>query len=368
MAPVTPSRATVTVSSTYEVGGPSTATPVGHPLAIMAHGVATQPLVIDDLCIQMGMASQTVQVVSKLEEMETRVQQTLQTTMHEAELQNQQLQTRVAEMESGEGTLISYMLWMEERLTVLEKRLPRPPLGSFARVGQKVAKVDEGGAWLAPCGMEKTSPTSNVCIAFVVSTDGREEDFFPRNRKYMESSGLKLRGEERKIEPLVNFNGDIRHRHRGTIEAEIAAHVNKCLTCAKIKTEHHKPSGLLHQHEIPEWKWEKITMDFIMGLPRTPSGYDSIWVIVDRLTKSAHFLPMKKTNSMEKLTQLCLKEIICRHGVLVSIISDRNSRFAFGFWRSLEKALGTDIHMSTAYHPRTDGQSERTIRTLEDML
>ncbi|GJR61313.1 putative reverse transcriptase domain-containing protein [Tanacetum coccineum] len=109
-------------------------------------------------------------------------------------------------------------------------------------------------------------------------------------------------------------------------------------------------------------------MDFVTGLPRTPSGYDSIWVIVDRLTKSAHFLLMKKTDSMEKITQLYLKEIVCRHGVHVSIISDRDSHFASGFWRSLQKALGTDVNISTAYHPKMDSQSERTIQTLEDML
>ncbi|GJU26009.1 putative reverse transcriptase domain-containing protein [Tanacetum coccineum] len=108
-------------------------------------------------------------------------------------------------------------------------------------------------------------------------------------------------------------------------KADIATYVSKCLTCAKVKAEHQKPSGLLQQPKIPEWKWEKITMDFVSGLSRTPSGYDSIWVIVDRLTKSAHFLPMKKTDSMEKLTQLYLKEIVCRHGVPVSIISDRDS-------------------------------------------
>ncbi|GJS82949.1 putative reverse transcriptase domain-containing protein [Tanacetum coccineum] len=111
-----------------------------------------------------------------------------------------------------------------------------------------------------------------------------------------------------------------------------------------------------------------ITMDFVSGLPRTPSGYDTIWVIVDRLTKSAHFLPMKKTDSMEKLTRLYLKEIVCRHGVPVSIISDRDSHFTSRFWRSLQEALGTNLDMSTAYHPQTDGQSERTIQTLEDML
>nr|GEU42635.1 reverse transcriptase domain-containing protein [Tanacetum cinerariifolium] len=122
-------------------------------------------------------------------------------------------------------------------------------------------------------------------------------------------------------------------------------------------------AGLLQQLEIPEWKWENVT-----GLPRTPSGYDSIWVIVDRLTKSAHFLPKKKTDSIEKLTELYLKEIVCKHGVPMSIISDRDSLFTSRFWVSLQKALGTQLDLSTAYHPETDGKSERTIQTLEDML
>ncbi|GJV47348.1 putative reverse transcriptase domain-containing protein [Tanacetum coccineum] len=151
------------------------------------------------------------------------------------------------------------------------------------------------------------------------------------------------------------------------MKADIATYVSKCLTCAKVKAEHQNSSGLLQQPEIPKWKWQKITMDFVTGLPTTPSGYDSIWVIVDRLTKSAHFLPMKKTDSIEKLTQLYLKEIVCRHGVRVSIISDTDSQFASGLWRSLQKALGTDVNMSTAYHPETDGQSERMIQTLEDI-
>ncbi|GJU15539.1 putative reverse transcriptase domain-containing protein [Tanacetum coccineum] len=107
---------------------------------------------------------------------------------------------------------------------------------------------------------------------------------------------------------------------------------------------------------------------FHFGLPRTPSGYDLIWVIVDRLTKSAHFLPIKKMDSMEKLTQLYLKEVVCRHGVPISIISDRDSHFTSRFWRLLQKALGMDLDMSTAYHPQTDSQSEKTIQTLEDML
>nr|GEW49236.1 reverse transcriptase domain-containing protein [Tanacetum cinerariifolium] len=152
------------------------------------------------------------------------------------------------------------------------------------------------------------------------------------------------------------------------MKADIAMYVSKCLTCVKVKGEHQKLSGLLQQPEIPIWKWERITMDFVFGLTRTPSGYDTIWVIVDRLTKSAHFLPMKKIDTMEKLTQLYLKEIVCRHGVPILIISNRESHFTSRFWKSLQKALGTNLDMSTACDPQTDGQSERTIQTLEDML
>ncbi|GJU51680.1 putative reverse transcriptase domain-containing protein [Tanacetum coccineum] len=152
------------------------------------------------------------------------------------------------------------------------------------------------------------------------------------------------------------------------MKAEIATYVSKCLTCAKVKAEYQKPSGLLVQPVIPVWKWENITMDFVTKLPKTTSGQDTIWVIVDRLTKSAHFLPIKETDSMEKLTRQYLKEVVSRHGVPVSIISDRDSKFTSHFWKSLNEALGTQLDMSTAYHPQTDGQSERTIQTLKDML
>ncbi|GKE83875.1 putative reverse transcriptase domain-containing protein, partial [Tanacetum coccineum] len=129
-----------------------------------------------------------------------------------------------------------------------------------------------------------------------------------------------------------------------------------------------KPFGLLVQLEIPMWNWERITMDFITKLPKTSNGHDTIWVIVDRLTKSAHFIPTRETDSMETLTRLYIKEIVSWHGVPISIISDRDSHFTSRFWQSLQKALGTQLDMSTAYHPKTDGQSERTIQTLEDML
>ncbi|KAD2392908.1 hypothetical protein E3N88_39885 [Mikania micrantha] len=125
---------------------------------------------------------------------------------------------------------------------------------------------------------------------------------------------------------------------------------------------------MLQQLELPVWKWEMITMDFITKLPRTSRGNDTIWVIIDRLTKSAHFLSMKETYSMDRLAQLYVNEIVSLHGVPLSIVSDRDSRFTSRFWQSFQKALGTRLNFSTAYHPQTDGQSERTIQTLEDML
>ncbi|GJV42008.1 putative reverse transcriptase domain-containing protein [Tanacetum coccineum] len=120
--------------------------------------------------------------------------------------------------------------------------------------------------------------------------------------------------------------------------------------CAKVKAECQKPSGLLVQPEIPQWKWENITIDFVTKLPKTASGQDSIWVIVDRLTKFAHLLPMKENDSMEKLKRQYLKEVVSRHGVPISIISNRDGRFTSHFWQSLQKALdfgkGWDRHLS----------------------
>nr|GEW56845.1 putative reverse transcriptase domain-containing protein [Tanacetum cinerariifolium] len=128
------------------------------------------------------------------------------------------------------------------------------------------------------------------------------------------------------------------------MKADIATYVSKCLTYAKVKIEYQKPSGLLVQPEIPQWKWENITMNFVTKLPKKATRQDTIWVIVDRLTKSSHFLPMREDDTLEKLTRQYLTE------------------------KSLNKALGTRLDMSTNYHPETDGQSERTIQTLEDML
>ncbi|GJX44124.1 putative reverse transcriptase domain-containing protein [Tanacetum coccineum] len=139
------------------------------------------------------------------------------------------------------------------------------------------------------------------------------------------------------------------------MKADIATYVSKCLTCAKVKAEHQRPSGLLVQPKIPEWKWDNITMDFFTKLPKSSQGYDTIWVIVDRLTKSVIFTPMRETNTMDKLVRMYLKEVVTRHGIPVSIICDRDPRFASNFWRSLQNALGTNLDMSIAYHLQTNG-------------
>nr|GEV44674.1 putative reverse transcriptase domain-containing protein [Tanacetum cinerariifolium] len=190
--------------------------------------------------------------------------------------------------------------------------------------------------------------------------------------KILEAQTEAMKEENVKAENLRRVRQDVPRLKEALLVVElrvdIATFGSKCLTCAKVKSEHQKPSGLLQQPKIPEWKRKKITMEFVSGLPRTLSGYDSIWIIVDHLTKSTHFLPMKKTDNIEKLAQQYPKEIVCRHGVPVSIISDKDSLFTSRFWKTLQEALGTQLNLSTTYHPETDGQSERTIQTLEDML
>ena len=152
------------------------------------------------------------------------------------------------------------------------------------------------------------------------------------------------------------------------MKKDVAEWVSRCLTCQRVKAEHQRPSGLLQPLEIPEWKWEHIAMDFVVGLPRTKANHDAIWVIIDRLTKSAHFLPINERYTVDRLVDIYMKEIVARHGVPVAIVSDRDPRFNSRFWRSFQECVGTRLNMSTAYHPQTDGQSERTIQTLEDML
>jgi len=145
------------------------------------------------------------------------------------------------------------------------------------------------------------------------------------------------------------------------LKKEVADYVSKCLTCQKMKVEHQKLSGTLQPLEIPQWKWEQISMDFVTGLPRTSTGHDAIWVIVDRLTKSAHILLIRVDYTLERLARIYIQEIIRLHGIPLLIVSNRDSMFTSRFWRAFQKVLGTELQMSTAYHPQTDGQSEQTI-------
>ncbi|KAG8483030.1 hypothetical protein CXB51_021959 [Gossypium anomalum] len=152
------------------------------------------------------------------------------------------------------------------------------------------------------------------------------------------------------------------------MKRDISDFVSKCLICQQVKAEHQVPSGLLQPIMIPEWKWDRVTMDFVSRLPLSSSKKDAIWVVVDRLTKSTHFIPVRTDYSLDKLAELYVSQIVRLYGVPISIVSDRDPRFTLRFWKKLQEALGTKLHFSTAFHPQTDGQSDRIIQILEDML
>ncbi|KAA3466740.1 DNA/RNA polymerases superfamily protein [Gossypium australe] len=139
-----------------------------------------------------------------------------------------------------------------------------------------------------------------------------------------------------------------RHYWWSGMKRDISDYMSKCLSCQQVKAEHQVPSGLLQPILIPEWKWDKVTMDFVFGLPQTPRKKDVIWVVVDRLTKSAHFILVRSDYSLDKLAELYISEIVRLHGVPLPIMSDKDP--------------------ITAFHLQTDGQSERIIQILEDML
>ncbi|WVZ85169.1 hypothetical protein U9M48_032119 [Paspalum notatum var. saurae] len=152
------------------------------------------------------------------------------------------------------------------------------------------------------------------------------------------------------------------------MKREIAKYVSECHVCKQVKADHLKPAGMLQPLNIPAWKWEDIHMDFVVGLPRTQKGYDSIWVIIDRFTKSAHFIPVKTSYTAATYAELYISRIVSSHGVPVSITSDRGSIFVSRFWEQLQNALGTKLIHSSAYHPQTSGQVERVNQIVEDML
>ena len=135
-----------------------------------------------------------------------------------------------------------------------------------------------------------------------------------------------------------------------------------------MKVENQHPAGLLQPLPIPEWKWEIISLDFIQGFPKTKKQHDSIVVIVDKLRKSAHFIPIKSNYKVVNIAKIFLKEIFRLHGVPKMVISVKDVRFTSNFWKFLFAGLETKINFNLSYHPQTDGQTERTNQIIEDML
>jgi len=145
------------------------------------------------------------------------------------------------------------------------------------------------------------------------------------------------------------------------MKKDIAEFVYAYLICHKSKIEHQKLSGLMQPLFVPEWKWDSSSMDFVGALPKTLKGFDSIWVIVDRLMKSTHFIPIKASMFVARLAEIYIEHFVRLHDIPYSIVSNRDPRFSFMFWESLQAALGTKLRLSSAYHPQTDGQTERRI-------
>eukprot|EP00253_Pinus_taeda_P010733 PITA_10733 len=152
------------------------------------------------------------------------------------------------------------------------------------------------------------------------------------------------------------------------MKKEVVEYLARCLECQQIKAEHLHPAGLLQPLPIPEWKWETISMDFITGLPRTKKNNDSIMVVVDKLSKAAHFIPVQSTYKVVQIAHIFMQNVFKLHGLPKVIISDRDVKFTSAFWRTLFVELGTELNFSIAYHPQTDGQMERVNQVVEDML
>jgi hypothetical protein len=152
------------------------------------------------------------------------------------------------------------------------------------------------------------------------------------------------------------------------MKCKTARYVVECDTCRRGKVDHMRPVGLLQPLSIPTWKWEDISMDFTVGLPPTYHKFNSIWVISDRLTKSAHFILVHTRYRAKKYAELYTSRILCLHGVPKTIISDLGPQFIAHFWEQLHASLGTHLIHSSAYHPQTDGQTESVNQILKDML
>jgi hypothetical protein len=152
------------------------------------------------------------------------------------------------------------------------------------------------------------------------------------------------------------------------IKKEVADFIARCLECQKVKAEHRHPTGFLQPLPIPEWKWEVVTTNFITKLPRTNKQHDSIMVVMDKLTKAAHFVLVKLTHKAANITDIYMKEIARLHGIPKTIVSDRDPKFTSKFWKGLFNGFGTNLNFSTTYHLESDGKTKRVNQVIEYML
>jgi hypothetical protein len=149
---------------------------------------------------------------------------------------------------------------------------------------------------------------------------------------------------------------------------ETVEYLSKCLDCQQVKAKHQHLIGLLQPMPIPEWKWEIISIDFITGLPKTQRKNDSIMVVIDKLSKSTHFIPVKSTYKEINFAKIFMKENFRLHGIPKMVISDRDVKFTSNFWKELFAGLDTNFNYITSYHPKLDGQIESKNQIIEDML
>jgi hypothetical protein len=198
-----------------------------------------------------------------------------------------------------------------------------------------------------------------------------------KNRIYVPSS-RELRNLVLKKMHDVPYVGHLDYQKRDTIirrqffwsgmKKDDIDYITQCMECQKVKAEHRQPTGLFQPFPSPEKKWEVITMDFIKRLPKMNKQHDSIMVVVEKLTKAYHFVPMKKMHTITNIVEIFMKEIVRLHGIPRTIISDRDMKFTSNFWRGLFKGFGSNLKFITMYHPQTDGKIERVNRMIEYMM